>query len=649
MGRFGLCGPAYRSQSPNADAETSINWYSERVEQQGKSQYALYPCPGTFALFRGLGDGGVRAEITTRNSGSGINRTFQVIGSKFYEITFNPVTLAFTATVRGSGIINDGQRVSITAGPTQVLFASGGTPYVFDMVANTLVALSPAVLTNVSFVGYSDGFFIALQKNSNTLNTSKTLDATTWPPTNFTAVSVFTDNVLSMLVDHREIFLWGGSKAIVYYDSGNLFPFDPNPSGIIEHGIGAPQSPVKADNSVFWLNASERGQGIFFRTQGYLPVRISDHGVEQAISKYARIDDCVGYAMEDKGHTFIVWTFPSANSTWVYDVTTGFWHQRLFWNQAAARFDAHHSWGHTFNFNRHLISDPNTGNIYDLSQKYLTDDADLATPSLIRRERVAPQISKGREWIFFPAIEIYVESGLGPEPPLSTGTPSGSSNATLVQTTGGTLNTKASGSGFGNSIVGRAYQISVLIQNLAAVPLIVGGANSIPENVAPGAIAQVEINFVGDGSPLTMTFSTINIPDPTSFICLGTTILDKVTLQNLIPPDVQDFNGGAWLFPGGANPAITHNQPNPQLPPTPRDPQLLLSWSDDGCHTFSNEYALNCGQAGQYRKRAIKRRLGKSRGRNFKIAASDPIVWNIIDGYIPPAQERYTEQIRKVT
>jgi hypothetical protein len=295
MGRFNLCGPGYRSQSPNADAEVCRNWYPELVERSGKSQYALYPTPGTFALFRGLGDGPVRAEITTRNSGSGINRTFQVIGSKFYEITRDPITLVFTATIRGSGIINDGQRVSICAGPTQVLFASGGTAYVYDMVANTLIALAAGTITNVAFVGYSDGFFIALQRNSNQLNTSLTLDATVWPPTNFTAVSVFTDNVLSMLVDHREIFLWGGSKSIVYYDSGNLFPFDPNPSSIIEQGIIAPLSPVKADNRVFWLNGSERGAGIFFGTQGYIPQRISDHGVEQAISKYARIDDCVGY------------------------------------------------------------------------------------------------------------------------------------------------------------------------------------------------------------------------------------------------------------------------------------------------------------------------------------------------------------------
>jgi hypothetical protein len=609
MGRFGLCGPSYLSQSPNADAEDCTNWYPERIEQQGKTQYALYSCPGTFGLFRGLGDGPVRAETTTRSSGSGINRTFQVVGSKFYEITANP----FAATVRGSGIINDGKRVSICVGQTQILFASGGTAYVYDLTANTLVALNPAVITNVAFVGYSDGFFIALQKNSNQLNTSNPLDATTWPPTNFANVSVFPDNILSMLVDHRELFLWSGSKGILYYDSGNLFPFDPDPSGIIEQGIVAPLSAVKADNSVFWLNGSERGAGMFFRNVGYLPTRISDHGVEQKISKYARIDDCVGYTMEDKGHTFIVWTFPTANATWCYDVTTGFWHQRLFWNQAAARYDAHHSWGHTFNFGKHLLSDPNSGNIYDLSQNYLTDDADLAAPNVIRRQRVAPQISNGREWIFFPAIEIYVETGLGPEPPLL------GESLPLIQTTF-TLQDPN----------GNKWDLNILANGLL--------------QTTPNSVRVPQVLTLNDAGNLHTFNIGVNINGQLVQTPLA---LMPGNQQSLLMVSIGGTN--AYLITITAGGVLVNTPTSTILPPQPRDPQLILSWSDDGGHTYSNEYALNCGQIGKFRTRAIKRRLGKSRGRNFKIVATDPIVWNIIDGYIPPAQPRYAERIREVT
>lgn len=49
------------------------------------------------------------------------------------------------------------------------------------------------------------------------------------------------------------------------------------------------------------------------------------------------------------------------------------------------------------------------------------------------------------------------------------------------------------------------------------------------------------------------------------------------------------------------------------------DPQILLSWSDDGGHKFSNSYQAAVGKIGEYRKRVLWRRLGRSRDRVFKI------------------------------
>jgi len=49
------------------------------------------------------------------------------------------------------------------------------------------------------------------------------------------------------------------------------------------------------------------------------------------------------------------------------------------------------------------------------------------------------------------------------------------------------------------------------------------------------------------------------------------------------------------------------------------DPQAMLQWSDDGGHTWSNEYWVPIGRAGQYRTRARWRRLGRSRDRVFRV------------------------------
>lgn len=52
------------------------------------------------------------------------------------------------------------------------------------------------------------------------------------------------------------------------------------------------------------------------------------------------------------------------------------------------------------------------------------------------------------------------------------------------------------------------------------------------------------------------------------------------------------------------------------------DPQLLLSWSNNGGHTFCSEIAAPVGKIGQYGVRAIWRRLGRGRQRVFRVVFS---------------------------
>lgn len=54
-------------------------------------------------------------------------------------------------------------------------------------------------------------------------------------------------------------------------------------------------------------------------------------------------------------------------------------------------------------------------------------------------------------------------------------------------------------------------------------------------------------------------------------------------------------------------------------------PVVLLSWSDDGGHTWSNEHETGLGAGGQYQNRARWHRLGTSRDRVFRVAMSDPV------------------------
>jgi hypothetical protein len=58
------------------------------------------------------------------------------------------------------------------------------------------------------------------------------------------------------------------------------------------------------------------------------------------------------------------------------------------------------------------------------------------------------------------------------------------------------------------------------------------------------------------------------------------------------------------------------------------NPQVMLRWSDDGGHTWSNEHWKSMGQIGQYGYRTIWRRLGmtmKLRDRVYEVSGTDAV------------------------
>jgi hypothetical protein len=64
------------------------------------------------------------------------------------------------------------------------------------------------------------------------------------------------------------------------------------------------------------------------------------------------------------------------------------------------------------------------------------------------------------------------------------------------------------------------------------------------------------------------------------------------------------------------------------------DPQVMLRWSDDGGHTWSNEHWRSIGRIGEYGQRAIWRRLGmtmKLRDRVYELSGTDSVKMVIID------------------
>ena len=68
------------------------------------------------------------------------------------------------------------------------------------------------------------------------------------------------------------------------------------------------------------------------------------------------------------------------------------------------------------------------------------------------------------------------------------------------------------------------------------------------------------------------------------------------------------------------------------------NPKAMLRWSNDGGSTWSKEYWQDIGQQGQYRHRAMWRRLGMARDRIFEVVVTDPIKAVIVSANLKGSQ-----------
>lgn len=404
---FGFVGPSYTAQSPIIDDEIAMNCFVEISESEGAAtQRALLRAPGRKKLAT-LPEPKVPSDFTVNG------RTF-FAGSNLYEMN-----AAGAITNWGSLGALPTRPTMMWANETQLVIVNNGNLYVFVLATNTLAAVNMAQFNGpISQIGFIAGYIVATLQNSHTFQVSNLEDATTWDGLDIATISYFPDNLVSMICDHNECWFWSGKKALGYYVSAGLTfpPLIPIQDAFIENGSGATFATVQADNSILWLDQDERGFMVARRLNGSSGDRISTHATELAWQGYVVSSDAVGWTYQENGHTFWVLYFPTANATWVFDLSQNLWHQRGFWMAGTGSYIADRAMCHTLNFGKHIVGDWATGNIYELSSKYYTDDVDI-----IRGNRRSPTIVKGNKYFYFDEIEFIMETGLAPAVPLFAG------------------------------------------------------------------------------------------------------------------------------------------------------------------------------------------------------------------------------------
>jgi hypothetical protein len=485
-----ILGAAYVARSVNAAANRCVNLFPEVVPEGGKEPAFLQRCPG-LELTAIVGTGPIRGMWKFGDF------LYVASGGKLYRVDGN-------YAITELGLINGSGPVSMADNGVQLFVACNPDAFIYNANTGVFAQVTDPDFPGAVSVGYLDSYFVFNEPNSQRVWVTALLDGLSVDPLDFASAEGNPDNIVSLMVDHREVWLFGNNTVEVWYNAGAAdFPLARIEGAFMETGCLAPYSVAKLDNSVFWLGSDARGNGIVYRNQGYNAQRVSTHAVEWQIQQYAVLNDAIGYSYQQDGHSFYVLTFPTAQATWVFDVATGLWHERAYWDGVQYR---RHRSNCQANFNGQvLVGDWETGFIYAFSQDTYNDNGQAQR--WLRSWRALPTGQNTLKRTAHHTLQLDCESGVG----------------------AGTVST-----------------FFLLTEN--------------------------SVNLTTE-SGLQLVTSLVSLTD-------------------------------------GAN------------------PQVMLRWSDDGGHTWSNEHWASMGRVGEYGKRVIWRRLGmttKLRDRVYEISGSDPV------------------------
>lgn len=404
-----LLSGAYQAKSIIASAQRCVNLYLEGNPQNVKAPMPTthYPRPGKVNRWSPIVPGAGRGLYTASNGD-----LFAVVNDTVYFIN-----RAFATTVIGN-IVGNNTPVSmadngVTGGAEIALVDGTTTGYQINMIS---YAFGPIVdptglFTGADVAAYLETFFI-FNTVPNTQNfVISQPNSLTFDVLDVASKSAYADNLITLGVRSKEIWLFGNkSSTEPWFLSGALdFPFESIPSTFVPYGCAGKYGMVFADTALYWLSINQQGRAIFLKTKGYDPSRISTHAIEQEVQGYETITDAIAASFQIEGHTFILWHFPTANKTLVYDQATDQWGQWAFTDDNG-NLNRDRACFYASAYNTNFAQDWETGEVYEILGDVYDDDGDPVTYI-----RGFPVLQKELNRITHNTLRAYMEMGTEPD------------------------------------------------------------------------------------------------------------------------------------------------------------------------------------------------------------------------------------------
>ena len=405
-----IFGAGVSSYSQVVTRQRRLNcFYSVRPDQD-KNQVVLRGTPGAVIDYT-LPQGPFRGSSLV----AGI--LYAVAGAVLYSITVNNVITALGTIQTSVGT------VGIKDNGLQILIVDGVFGYVYTLITGSYAqaALNAAgsfgVVTDPNFpnkgrtVAFLNGkMYVEQRPNLRRFSACESYDATNW--TNSLSLSTFatkdnySDNILGVWSVNGALFPIGEGSAEVWQDIGSAPLAVARIQGATQRwGCVAFNSVIEMNSTLFMLGTSEKGGMKFLKLIGTTWTPISTSDIDNLITSFAFWQDAIalGYVLD--GHQMIVLTFPTANRSFLYDDTTGFWGEVQSGLGLTGRYFGNLSFGfNTFSY----VTDTQTGSFYRLSSAVFTDNG-----AQIKRQVTSRHLHADGNMLFINELVVDMETGIG--------------------------------------------------------------------------------------------------------------------------------------------------------------------------------------------------------------------------------------------
>jgi hypothetical protein len=335
---------------------------------------------------------------------------------------FGPTVYEFFSdgTSTSRFVISDSSTaVSMTDDGVSLVFVDGFVMRSMALDTNIVTAVdtqTQAGFQNPSKVVFLNQRTVVINNDPTLQNNNKFFwtdirDATTIDPLSFATAESSADPIISVEVRQGELWFFGPrSYEIWAIDTNPDLPYRYVGGSSTEIGCGAKSSTSSIADQVFWLGSSRAGQNVVYVSNGYGARRISTHAVEYFLNTQGnKTSDSVGFTYQTEGHTFYILNLLQSNKTFVFDLSTGQWHER---STRDAQLNIANRWDPLFSvfaFGQVLVGSQENPRIFllDLDRYYEWDGRPIV------RLHQSPIYYDDYREIFHDEIQIDMETGVG--------------------------------------------------------------------------------------------------------------------------------------------------------------------------------------------------------------------------------------------